>query len=156
METEAMVIDHYELVHATATELLYSSRFHMTREFIQHGRISVYSHCLSVAIMSVRIAKMLHIKADYESLIRGALLHDYFLYDWHDNPDGRHNLHGFTHPSKALRNALEDFELTKRECDIIKHHMFPLVPVPPMCREAWIVCTADNICALQETLFKRR
>ena len=156
MESQALAIDHYDLVHATARELLDTSRFDMTQNFIQHGRISVYSHCMSVAIMSVRIAKFLHINTDYESLIRGALLHDYFLYDWHDNPDGRHNLHGFTHPSKALRNALEDFDLTKRECDIIKHHMFPLVPMPPMCREAWIVCTADKICALQETLFKRK
>ena len=155
MESEVMVIDKFELVHSTARNMLENSRFHLTKRFIQHGRISVYSHCLSVAIMSVRIANILHINTDYTSLIRGALLHDYFLYDWHDNPDGRHNLHGFTHPSKALRNALEDFELTHKERDIIKHHMFPLVPVPPKCREAWIVCTADKICALQETLFKR-
>lgn len=156
METEITVVDHYKLVHTTARELLESSRFHLTKEFIQHGRISVYSHCLSVAIMSVRIAKLLHIKTDYAALIRGALLHDYFLYDWHDNIDGIHNLHGFTHPSTALRNAQEDFELTGKERDIIKHHMFPLVPIPPQCREAWIVCTADKICALQETLFKRK
>ena len=156
METEAIAVYYYQLVRSTAREMLDNSRFNLTQEFIQHGKISVYSHCMSVAIMSVRIAKFLHIKTDYESLIRGALLHDYFLYDWHDNPDGRHNLHGFTHPLKALKNALEDFDLTKRECDIIKHHMFPLVPMPPMCREAWIVCTADKICALQETLFKRR
>ena len=33
--------------------------------------------------------------------------------------------------------------------------MFPLVPVPPTCREAWIVCMADKWCALCETVAGR-
>lgn len=33
--------------------------------------------------------------------------------------------------------------------------MFPLVPVPPTCREAWIVCLADKWCALRETIAGR-
>ena len=32
---------------------------------------------------------------------------------------------------------------------------FPLVPVPPTCREAWIVCLADKWCALCETVAGR-
>ena len=147
---------NYTAVKDTANQLLSTSRFHMTKEFIQHGNITVYSHCYSVAVMSIKISNVLGIKVDKAALVRGALLHDYFLYDWHDNEDGRHNLHGFTHPGIALRNAQEDFELSKKECDIIKHHMFPLVPVPPQCREAWIVCLADKICATKETLFCRK
>lgn len=88
------------------------------------------------------------------SLLRGALLHDYFLYDWHD-PDPSHRLHGFRHPFFALARAEEDFELTPRERNIIVRHMFPLVPVPPTCREAWIVCLADKWCALCETVAGR-
>lgn len=105
--------------------------------------------------MSMRIAHALNINVDKQALIRGAMLHDYFLYDWHDTNNAAHRWHGFTHPSTALRNAREDFELTAVECDIIEHHMFPLVPYPPKSREAWIVCTADKICALKETLFCR-
>ena len=30
--------------------------------------------------------------------------------------------------------------------------MFPLTFVPPMRREAWLVCLADKICATKETL----
>jgi signal peptidase II len=39
-----------------------------------------------------------------------------------------------------------------KEKNIIARHMFPLIPVPPQCREAWIVCLADKWCALGETV----
>ena len=85
-----------------------------------------------------------------QALIRGALLHDYFLYDWHDKANG-HHWHGFTHPGTALHNASEDWKLTPVEREIIKKHMFPLTPIPPTCREALLVCLADKICAAKET-----
>ena len=98
------------------------------------------------------IKKKLHITCNQRDLVRGALLHDYFLYDWHKkdlkNP---HKLHGFYHPGRALRNAKKEYVLTKRQEDIIKKHMWPLTVVPPMCREAWIVTAADKYCSLMET-----
>lgn len=89
--------------------------------------------------------------------MRGALLHDYFLYDWHI-PDevNPHRLHGFYHPGVALRNAIRDYELTELEKDIIKKHMWPLTVVPPGCREAWIVTMADKWCSLLETIHMHR
>ena len=84
----------------------------------------------------------------------GALLHDYFLYDWHEKNAG-HRFHGFIHAGRALQNAKNDFELTRREENIISRHMFPLNIVPPMCKEAWLVCLADKICASKETIVRR-
>lgn len=131
-------------------------RLSLTKGFIQHGNVSVYEHCLEVCVCSIKIARMLRIRYDLRALIRGALLHDYFLYDWHVNDDPNRKLHGFFHPSVALENALKDYELSKKEQDIIKHHMFPLTIIPPMCREAWLVCLADKICAGKETLLRRQ
>ena len=88
-----------------------------------------------------------------DALVIGSLLHDYFLYDWHDG-EGRH-LHGFTHPECAYKNAEMDYTLSPRVKNIIVRHMFPLTPIPPACKEAWIVCIADKICAIEETLFNR-
>lgn len=51
--------------------------------YIQHGRFSVYAHSFLVASLCVYIAEKLRLKLDTRSLVRGALLHDYFLYDWH-------------------------------------------------------------------------
>ena len=61
------------------------------------------------------------------------------------------NLHGFRHPQRALENAEKEYNLTPRERDIIVKHMWPLTVLPPTCREAWIVTTADKWCSLLET-----
>ncbi len=82
-------------------------------------------------------------------MIRGALLHDYFLYDWHEKAKW-HKWHGFRHPYTAWKNAKAEFQLNRRETNIILRHMFPLTPVPPTCRESWLVCIADKICAMEE------
>lgn len=130
-----------------------SSKLRQMDEFIQHGDTTCLKHTLAVAYFSMRLAEKLGISYKREELIRGALLHDYFLYDWHDG-NGRRT-HGFTHPKTALMNAERDFELTDTERDIIKKHMFPLTPVPPKCREAWIVCIVDKACSIYETLQRR-
>lgn len=147
---------HKELnrqIRMAARDILYSPNFRGTRAHIQHGNMTVNKHCMNVAQYSLAFSDKLHISCNRRDLIRGALLHDYFLYDWHDPMHvGVHNLHGFYHPGIALKNASAEYRLTKRERDIIKKHMWPLTVVPPACREAWIVTAADKWCSLMETI----
>ena len=131
-------------------DVLASPRMQALRGFIQHGRVTRYEHCLSVCYIALRLAQRMNIWVDERSMVRGALLHDYFLYDWHD-PENLRLLHGFTHPGEALRSALEEFELNAIERDVIHRHMFPLTPVPPHCREALLVSIADKVSAVLET-----
>lgn len=139
------------LIEEIAARLEREGRLGQTRQYIQHGQWSVYDHCLNVADMSLRLAGKLHVRVDEAALVRGALLHDYFLYDWH-KPDPHRRKHAFFHPSAAWQNASRDYPLGPVEEDIIRHHMFPVVPVPPRTAEGWIVCLADTICAVKETL----
>ena len=122
-------------------------RLEDTTRFIQHGETSVYHHSVAVAYVSCLIAEKLRLRISREELIRGALLHDFFLYDWH-HPG--HRFHGFTHPRTALENARKVAPLSPREEMIILRHMFPLTPVPPVSREGWLVCLADKLCSLLE------
>lgn len=120
------------------------------RQYIQHGHTSCLEHCLTVAYYSYLVSKHFHLNVDFASLIRGSLLHDFFLYDWHDK--GNHvSFHGFRHPGIALANARMRFSLTPIEEDIIGHHMWPLTPMPPRSKEAYIVCLVDKWCSLKET-----
>lgn len=140
-------------IEAEAPDILKSRNFNRMKEYIQHGNVTVNAHVLNVARYSIAISESLHISCSRRELIRGALLHDYFLYDWHiPDKEHPHKLHGFYHPGVALQNAVREYKLTEREKNIIRRHMWPLTVVPPVCREAWIVTTADKWCSLMETL----
>ena len=82
-----------------------SSRMNKSRTFYQHGKINIYVHSLRVAYICYYWVKKYHLHVDEKALIRGALLHDYFLYDWHDKEHEHKRPHGFFHPSAALCNA---------------------------------------------------
>ncbi|MDD3204866.1 MAG: HD domain-containing protein [Lachnospiraceae bacterium] len=144
---------HQDLLNHYGSDILNSKNFIGTSKNTQHGSMSVLQHSINVAKYSLLINEKLGIHCKTKDLIRGALLHDYFLYDWHDkNHVQLYRLHGFHHPSTALKNASKEYKLSPREKDIIKKHMWPLTIKPPLCREAWVVTTADKYCSLLETL----
>ena len=107
-------------------EILEHDLFHSMIHFRHHGNVSCYEHTMIVAVKTFIIAKNQNL--DFISATRGALLHDFYLYDWHINSPG---LHGFKHPYISLKNAKEYFPVNKIEKDAIKRHMWPLTPVPP-------------------------
>ena len=138
-----------------ADQLLQEASFQSMEAFIQHGSISCYQHSIAVAYYSFYFIQRLHIHCDEKALIQGALLHDYFLYDWHTD-EAWHKWHGFRHPNFALNNALRDFQISEIEQEIIKKHMWPLTLIPPTNREAWIVNGIDTLSSFIEILGKHR
>jgi uncharacterized membrane protein/HD superfamily phosphodiesterase len=133
---------------------------YMHDEFIklklhQHHNSSIYDHVMDVSYFSYRACKFL--KLDYRSAARGALLHDFFLYDWrnHDVPDlPAKKFHGIEHPKIALANAKKHFILNDIEKDIVRKHMWPLTLVPPKYKESFIVSFADKYLASKEFVNK--
>lgn len=146
------------LLKEHGNDILHSENFRRTQEYIQHGSMTVYNHCMDVARCSLIINKKLGLNCNKHDLIRGALLHDYFLYDWHDKEylSQRGRLHGFRHPVAALKNAEKEYSLSDTQREIIRKHMWPLTIVPPTCGEAWVVAAADKYCSFRETLGLRR
>ncbi|AEF86193.1 HD family hydrolase, diverged [Treponema primitia ZAS-2] len=143
------------LFGSIAKEILEHPVFSESKGFIQHGRISVYEHSLDVAKLSFSMGEFFKI-ADKESLVRGALLHDFFLYDWH-KPEKMWSPHGWTHPVVAAENGRKYFNISDKEASIIRTHMWPYTLLhPPQYREGWIVCIADKICSALETLCRWR
>ncbi len=143
---------HLAEISREGRDILASDEMQSTRRFVQHGRVSVYEHSLKVTDMCLTLADVLRIQTDRRSLIRGALLHDFFLYDWHAD-EKWHRLHGYTHASHALSNAMARFTLNRRERDMIYSHMFPLnLTHVPHFRESVLLCTADKIVSTAETV----
>ena len=131
-------------------DIIASAGMQAEKSFVQHGGVSTYEHSVAVTKMCLRLSRGLRLSTDERSLIRGALLHDYYLYDWHQPRPGN-DLYAFSHAGKALKNASRDFSLNEIERNMIQSHMFPLTMQPPRFRESAILCLADKVCALRET-----
>lgn len=146
------------IVQVYGHDILQHEHMQLEKEALQHGNVTTYEHSIKVARLAVWIADRLHLwyRVDLASLVRAALLHDYFLYDWHEVGDGSHRLHGFRHPARALKNAREDFVLNHVIEDAIERHMFPLTPSPPRHIEGWIVNIADTLSAIRESVSLER
>lgn len=144
--------------NSIVADILDNEEFLKLRNFFHHNS-SIYEHAKIVSYLSYRLCKYLNL--DYTSAARGALLHDFFLYDWrnHDEPDlAKDKYHGVAHPKIALNNALKNFILNDLEKDIIVKHMWPLTLIPPKYQESYIVTFTDKYVASREFLdeFRRR
>jgi len=145
-------------VYEHIKDLLNKKEVHEMKNYIQHGKISTFDHSLSVAERANALADKLHIKKiDKNAMLRGAFLHDFYLYDWHEKDDGSHKLHGYHHANKARDNADEILGVSLREQGIIETHMWPLTLTKiPKSKEAWLVCLADKHVSTKEIILDRK
>ena len=126
------------------------------QKFIQHGSVTTYEHCMRVTRIAFWLNIHLRANADEASLVKGAFLHDFYLYDWHSCRNITH-WPGFKHPRIARYNAETVFALSDKEKDIIQSHMWPLTPTDiPHSREAALVCMADKMSSGYETVLERK
>jgi uncharacterized protein len=130
-------------------DLLDSEPVGLMKEVIHHGKTTTFEHCLNVSYYNYLICKKLGLNA--RSAARGGLLHDLFLYDWHDVTlaDG----HALQHAKRARANAEKYFDISPLERDIIEKHMFPLTLTPPRHRESFIITLTDKYCGALEVIF---
>jgi len=135
----------FEEFYAYAEEILNHPIF-LTQKHYFHHTTNLYEHSILVAYYSFKVAKKFNL--DRRSIVRGALLHDFFLYDWHVEGKKRKypilKKHGFTHAQRSLINANFYFALNSKEKDIIKKHMFPLNMFIPTTLESWVVNIVDD------------
>ena len=57
------------------------------------------------------------------------------------------------HPNHAVTNARKYFDLSDKQEDIIKTHMFPVTFTPPKYLESWIVDIVDDVAAIYEKTY---
>lgn len=122
-------------------------------KYIQHGSTTTLDHCIAVSYLAYRLAKKKDL--DYISVARAGLLHDFYLYDWHELPKEKRffKKHGFTHPQIAYENASKYFDLNDVEKDIIVKHMWPLtLRHIPKYKETTLVSFADKVVSSKETV----
>ena len=144
----------HEKYNQALKELKSNEHVKRMKQFKQHGSSNTYLHSVHVAETAQKMADRLHLNVHETDLARGAMLHDFFLYNFHD----RHEETGLkaldhlkNHPSVSLVNADRLFHLTEIEKDIIHSHMWPFnIRRLPKYKESVLVCMADKYCSFLE------
>lgn len=144
------MVNNKKLYYETIRELIKDPEIRKLQKIPQHDGNNTLNHCISVAKVSFALAEKMRLRIDEKTLARGAMLHDYYLYDIEERGYSDY-YHGTKHPVTALRNAEEKYDLSDKEKNIIRGHMWPLTFFhPPKSREAWLVSIADKYCAIKE------
>ncbi|MBQ7337218.1 MAG: hypothetical protein IJW40_02060 [Clostridia bacterium] len=132
-------------------DILATEEFQRMKKYRHHVKGNLYDHSVKVAYLCYLHHKKHGMDVDLAEFVRGALLHDYYLYDLHGC--GRHRFHWFRHPRRALENAIRHYPgLTMIQRDMIRRHMFPVTLTPPMTREGWLLCFYDKVAAVDDRL----
>lgn len=115
------------------------------RHYTHHYSTTRFQHCVNVAWYTYLWTKKQGL--NYRSATRGAMLHDFYLYDQHKGEQPIRGRHCAVHPVIALQNAKQHFEVDPIIEDCILHHMWPSCPGMPKTKEGMIVEAADKYCA---------
>lgn len=143
-------------LYLLAEDILTSDTFKQMKNFSHHGKTSTLEHSINVAEGCLAYVDKHHINCDRRSLVVGCLLHDLFLYDYHEKRKRFVHWHAFRHPKIALKNAEENYQLTDLEREIIKKHMWPITIIPPTKKEAWVIVWQDKVCAIKELTHSKK
>lgn len=136
------------------SSIIKNENFNKIKMYEHHG-ITRFEHSLKVSYYSYKIAKKFGL--NYQETARGGLLHDFF-YSPEDRDKKERFVSTFIHPKKAVATAKENFDLSAKEIDMIRAHMFPVNIAIPKYMESWIVNMVDKAVALSEvgTYLKNR
>lgn len=123
-------------------------------ENIQHHEQTRLNHSLKVSYYAYRAAKKMGLH--YDEVARAGLLHDFYLGQVNEQKNIKDRFLLFTtkHPQQAVYNSLKYFELTDKEIDIIRSHMFPVDIKIPKYAESWLVSIVDKIVSFNEFGYK--
>ncbi|MBI9095724.1 MAG: HD domain-containing protein [Sphaerochaeta sp.] len=137
---------------AAMAHLIVTSKEYEILRHLNHHDSSIADHSVAVAYYSYKVAMVLRFRKRLPELIQGALLHDFFWYDWRSERPRSGGLHGFDHPYEAFENAVQVYgALTSVESNIILRHMWPLTLIPPRYPESLIVSLVDKVVSLGES-----
>lgn len=137
-------------------EAIYQSFFHDPRiqkmkEVKMHRGSNCFEHSFKVAKKAIHGALRSRRKnINLEVILIGAILHDYYLYDWREDHSKKKG-HAKNHQYIASQNAMRDFDVSPEVKKVIEAHMWPLnFKEYPKSREAKIVSVSDKVVAIQE------
>lgn len=137
-----------ELLAADYSHITNNQNYLTLKDIPRHSYTNTYDHSVRVAYLAGKMAA--YIRADVESTIKTALLHDFCLVNYYEEND-HPGWYLFYHPVEAVENS-EPFELTKKEKRAILSHMFPMAMLPTS-KIGWMLVLSDKMIAVYEKTY---
>ena len=127
------------------------------KDISMHRGSNCYEHSFKVAKKAIKRAlRHSDNSINLEVVLLGAILHDYYLYDWRQDRS-RLKGHANNHPGIAIENAIRDFDISEEVKTVIKSHMWPInIKSFPNTKEARIVSLADKAVTIGESLSTKK
>jgi uncharacterized protein len=147
-------VTNHALFDKYAQDILENTLFLQTKNAFSHGAVTIYDHSIAVAEMAFALIEN-NPTIDKKCVVRAALLHDFFLYEWHIW-GWRYVRHGWVHPAIAAKKAREVFGISDKEYSCIRNHMWPWTLFHfPKSREGWVISLADKVVSFKEASLNR-
>lgn len=146
--------DNLERIYQT---FLNDDKIKRMKDVPMHRGSNCYEHSFKVAKRAIRRALKSHRQdINLEVVLIGAILHDYYLYDWRTDRSKKKR-HGHNHQFIASENASRDFDVSPKVKKVIETHMWPLnIKNYPNSIEAKIVSISDKGVAIKEAMTSHR
>lgn len=128
-------------------DILDNSKFKELKNYRHHG-IDRYDHSLRVSYWSYKRA--LKMGLDYKACARAGLLHDFYFTN-NQKQSVRDRIYVLRHHNDfSIDDARKYFDVSEKEAEIMRTHMFPINKSIPLSKEAWILNGADKIASSYE------
>ena len=132
------------------TDLLCDEKVKSMANYRHHKSITTHYHSVYVSFYVMRVCDKLHVSHERE-IVRAALLHDFYLYEWYTEKHEENHI--FYHPKESVKNIEAHFgALTPRQKNMVLSHMFPTSKVMPRYLGSWILTLTDKCCATADYL----
>ena len=125
------------------------------KDISMHRGSNCYIHSFKVAKKAIK--KSINKKnINLEVVLIGAILHDYYLYDWRQDRS-KLKKHAKNHPGIAINNAINDFDISDDVKTVIKTHMWPInIKAFPNTKEAKVVSLSDKAVTIRESMTTKK
>lgn len=129
-------------------DLLKDDTVKSMKQYHHHKSVTTHFHSLFVAYTVFKMCERLQ-RTDEREVVRAALLHDYYLYEWYT--EKHEEYHIWYHPKQAVKNIEKHFgTLSDMQRNMILSHMFPTCVELPKSAGAWLLTAADKRCAVAD------
>ena len=141
-------MDDIDLYIELTGDLLKNELVESMKRYNHHGTIDTHFQSVYVSYTVMKTAKAFHMD-NLRDIVRAALLHDFYLYEWYT--EKHEEYHIWYHPKESVKNIEKYlFDLTPMQRNMILSHMFPTYVERPKYAAAWVLTLSDKRCATQD------